>query len=67
MKFQPSIVTYLAAWILVIGIGFALNGTAWGQTIIYYVLWLAILLLIVTRYAEIESIFTSGNIIQGNY
>lgn len=64
--YKPSLVTWLAAWILLIAGGIALSKTSWGTSLLYYVIWLAIILLLITHYAEVEALFTAGNVTQGN-
>ena len=55
-------VTFLGAWLLVIVIGVALSSTGWGKTIIYYVLWLAVILLVLSHASEISAMLNAGGI-----
>ena len=55
-------VTFIGAWLLVIVIGVALASTGWGKTIIYYILWLAVLFLVLSHASEISSMLNAGGI-----
>ena len=59
---MQGVVSWLGAWLLFIVLAVVLSKTAWGKTVVYYVLWLSILLLVVTRSDEIASLFKAGNI-----
>ena len=61
----PGVIAWVAAWlILIVGL-YALSRTKAGKTIVYYVLWLAVVFLLITHAGEIQGIFTQGNIFQG--
>ena len=55
-------VTFIGAWLIVIVLGVALASQGWGKTILYYVLWLAVILLILTHVTEISSMLNAGGI-----
>src|SRR6185437_3491053 len=61
-QLMQGVVSWLGAWLLFIVLAVVLSKTAWGKTVVYYVLWLSILLLVVTRSDEIASLFKAGNI-----
>ena len=54
--------TFIGAWLIVIVAGIALAGTGWGKTVLYYVLWLAVALLVLTHSSEISSMLNAGGI-----
>ena len=58
-----SAIQWLTAWVLFIVILIALTSTKWGNTIAYYILWLAVLFLLVSHYQQITDIFKAGGII----
>lgn len=47
---------FFGAWILMIAFLAMLSATEWGKSIVYYLLWLAIALLLVTHVEEIKSL-----------
>lgn len=51
-------IQWFTAWSLLIVIGIALSKTTPGAKVVHYVIWLSIVLILVTRYKEIASIFT---------
>jgi hypothetical protein len=55
-------ITWLSAWILFLLILAAIARTAWGHTILYYLLWLAVVFLLVTHYQEITDTLAAGGI-----
>lgn len=57
-----SAITWLGAWLLFLIILLAIAQTKWGHTIAYYLIWLAILFLVVSHYQQILSIFQAGGI-----
>lgn len=57
-----SAVNWLGAWLLFILILLALVQTRAGNTIAYYLMWLAVLFLLVTHYQQITDIFKAGGI-----
>lgn len=54
---------WLAAWALFIFIIIAIAQTKAGNTIAYYLLWLAVIFLLVSHYQEINDIFKAGGIV----
>jgi hypothetical protein len=60
---MSSAINWLAAWLLFILIMIALVQTKAGNTIAYYLLWLAVIFLLVSHYQEITGIFKAGGII----
>ena len=56
---------WLAAWLLFILIIIALAQTNAGNTIIYYLSWLAVIFLLVSHYQEITNILQAGGIASG--
>lgn len=63
---QHGLAVWFAAWVVLIAVGFVLSRSEGGRSVIYYILWLSILLLIVTRSSDIATLFQQGNITQGN-
>lgn len=57
---------WFAAWILFIVLLVAIAQVRAGRTLLYYLLWLAVVLLVVSHYQEITSIFAQGGIIPQN-
>ena len=55
-------ITFLGAWLLVIVFAVALAGTGWGKTLLYYILWLAVILLVITQAQEISNMLNAGGI-----
>lgn len=60
-------IQWLAAWTLLIIALSLLASTGPGRVFVYYILWSSIVLLIVSHYQEITTIFQQGNITQGQY
>ncbi len=56
------LIQWLAAWILLLIILYGFSQTKAGHTIVYYVLWLAVVFLIVSHASEINTIFQQGGI-----
>lgn len=56
---------WIAGWALIIAVLFIFSASNAGKRIVYYTLWLAIVFLIVTHYADIGNIFQAANITQG--
>lgn len=57
-----SAIQWLGAWLLFILILVAIAQTEVGNRITYYLLWLAVVFLLVSHYQEITSIFALGGI-----
>lgn len=57
-----SAVNWLGAWLLFILILMGLVQTKAGNTIAYYLLWLAVLFLLVSHYKQITDIFAAAGI-----
>ncbi len=57
-----ALIQWLSAWLLFILILALLARTAAGKTIFYYLLWLAVILLLVTNYQQIADLFAAGGI-----
>ena len=60
-----SAINWMAAWLLFILILIGIAQTPWGKTILYYLLWLAVVFLLVTHYQEITDLFAKGGITGG--
>ncbi len=58
---------WVAGWALIIVVIFLLSRTRAGQSIVYYVAWLSIVLVLVTHASAIQQIFQQANITQGQY
>ena len=58
---MPAI-KWLSAWLLFLLILAMVARTAAGKTIVYYLLWLAVVLLLVLHYQEIVDLFAAGGI-----
>lgn len=54
---------WLGAWLLFIVILAGLAKTRAGKTLVYYLLWLAVLFLLVSHYQEITDMFVSAGIV----
>ncbi len=54
---------WFGAWLLFILLLIALAQVRAGKTILYYLLWLAVVLLVVSHYQEITDMFASAGII----
>ncbi len=57
-----SAFNWLAAWLLFILIIVAIAQTKAGNTVVYYLAWLAVILLVVSHYQEITDILKAGGI-----
>ena len=58
---------WVAGWLMLITVLYLLTRNRAGQTIVYYVLWLSIVLLLVTHSDSISQLFQQANIFQGQY
>lgn len=58
---------WVAGWLLLITVIYLLSRNRAGQTIVYYILWLSIVLLLVSHSDSITQIFQQANIFQGQY
>ena len=58
-----SAINWFAAWLLFILILAGIARTSWGRPLVYYLLWLAVIFLLVSHYEEIISLFAQGGII----
>lgn len=56
-----SIMNWLLAWIFMFLLLYVLSRTRAGHTIIYYVSWMLVLLLVVTHADQVKSLLTGGN------
>jgi len=57
-----SAIKWLGGWLLFIILLVGLAQTKAGKTIVYYLLWLAVVFLILTHYQEIQDIFAGAGI-----
>ncbi len=55
-------IQWIGAWLLFILLLIGIGQTRAGKTIIYYLLWLAVVFLVVTHYQEIADILAQGGI-----
>jgi hypothetical protein len=62
-----SAINWLGAWLLFILILLAIVQTKVGNAIVYYILWLAIIFLIVTNYQQITDILQAGGIVPASH
>lgn len=62
---MPGVFAWFIAWAIVLGTLYGLSRTRAGKTIVYYVLWLSVVLVVVTHYSAISGVLTQGNITQG--
>lgn len=58
---------WIAGWTLIIVVIFLLSRSRAGQTVVYYIAWLSIVLVLVTHADAITTIFQQANITQGQY
>lgn len=59
---MSGFVGFITAWLLVFMLLFVLAKTRAGHTVIYYVAWALVLLLIVTHSKQITGILQRGNL-----
>lgn len=52
-------VSWITTWLIMIGLLAILAKTEWGKSIVYYLLWLAVAVLLVTHADELTSMFNS--------
>lgn len=57
-----SAINWFAAWAVFILIIAAIAQTSWGRPVVYYLLWLAVIFLLVSHYQEIIELFAEGGI-----
>jgi len=57
-----SAINWFAAWLLFILILVGISETPWGRVIFYYVLWLAVIFLLLSHYQEITDLFGKAGI-----
>lgn len=50
-------IKWLATWLIMITLLAIMAQTSWGRTIVYWLMWLAVLLLLVTHADELTSMF----------
>ena len=55
-------INWFAAWLLFLLILVGIAQTPWGRTIFYYLLWLAVLFLLLSHYQEITDMLSQGGI-----
>ena len=48
--------TWISTWIIMILLLVMISATRWGRSIVYYLLWLAVVLLLVTHADELSSL-----------
>ena len=58
-----SAINWLGAWLLFILILLAIVQTKVGNTIVYYLLWLAVIFLLVSHYKQITDLLQAGGIV----
>ena len=58
---------WVAGWLLLLTVLYLLTRNRAGETIVYYILWLSIVLLLVTHSDSITQLFQQANIFQGQY
>lgn len=51
---MTGVVSWISTWTIMILLLVVLSKTSWGKSIVYYVLWLAVILLLVTHADEIK-------------
>lgn len=57
---MTGVVTWASTWIIMILLLVMVSKTGWGRSIIYYLLWLAVILLLVSHADDLSSMFDSG-------
>lgn len=62
---MPGVLAWFSAWAIVLGVLYGISKTKWGHTIVYYVLWLGVVLVVVSHSSTIAGILQQGNITQG--
>ena len=60
-----SAINWFAAWVLFLLILAGIAQTPWGRPIVYYLLWLAIVFLLLSHFEEITQLFAQGGITSG--
>lgn len=51
-------IQFFTTWLLIIGGLIALASSRWGKTLVYYLVWLALLLLLVTHADELSGLIS---------
>lgn len=57
-----SAINLLSAWLLFILVMIVIMQTQAGNTLVYYLAWMAVIFLLVSHYQEISAIFQAGGI-----
>lgn len=57
---MTGVLSWLLTWTMMIVLLTVLSKTSWGRPLVYWFLWLAVLLLVVTHADEISSAFNPG-------
>lgn len=50
-------VTWIATWLIMITLLVIIAQTSWGRSVVYWLMWLAVTLLLVTHSDELTSLF----------
>lgn len=58
-----SAINWLGAWLLFILILLMIVQTKVGNTLVYYLLWLAVILLLVRNYKQVTNLLQAGGIV----
>jgi hypothetical protein len=51
-----SAITWITTWVVMILLLVMISSTGWGKSIVYYLLWLAVILLLVSHADELSSL-----------
>jgi hypothetical protein len=51
-----SAITWITTWVVMIMLLVMISSTGWGKSIVYYLLWLAVILLLVSHADELSSL-----------
>lgn len=57
---MTGMVKWVSTWLIMIMFLVIISNTGWGRSIVYYLLWLAVILLLVTHSDELSSLFDAN-------
>lgn len=57
---MTGVITWFGTWLMMIALFIFLSNTEWGRPIVYWLLWLAVLLLVVSHSDELTQFFNAG-------
>lgn len=57
---MTGVVTWFGTWLIMLAVMIGLANTEWGKPIVYWLMWLAVLLLVVSHADELTQFFNAG-------